>query len=77
MSGRFLTNAVGMTLGLSACLLFQARPAPAAGIDGAWATNTSACSKVFAKRGNRIVVTKDADWQGESFVKQSDALARN
>lgn len=34
-------------------------------------------AKATAAAKARGVVTKDADWQGESFVKQSDALARN
>jgi hypothetical protein len=68
MTGRFLTNVVGIAFGLSAGLLFQAESVRAAGIDGAWATNTSVCSKVFAKRGDRIAVTKDADLYGSGFV---------
>jgi dihydroorotate dehydrogenase subfamily 1 len=34
-------------------------------------------AKAMAAAKAKGVVTKDADWQGESFVKQSDALARN
>ena len=34
-------------------------------------------AKAIAAAKAKGVVTKDADWQGETFVKQSDALARN
>lgn len=68
MSRRLLTDTVVRAIGLLAFLFLHAGPAQTAEVDGAWATNTSACSKVFAKRGNRIIVTRDADLYGSGFV---------
>ena len=61
-------RAFAKAAGVSACLLFHAGDAQAIELNGAWVTNASVCSKVFTKRGNRIVVTKDADLYGSGFV---------
>jgi hypothetical protein len=61
-------RAFGQAFGVSACLLFHAGDAQAIELNGAWASNEAACSKVFTKRGDRIVVAKDADLYGSGFV---------
>ncbi len=42
--------------------------AAAADINGAWATNLEACGKMFAKKGGKTVMTRDADFHGSGFV---------
>ena len=61
-------RAVAKAIGVSACLLFHAGDAQAIELNGAWASNAAACSKVLTKRGDRIVVEKDADLYRSGFV---------
>lgn len=46
----------------------------AADIQGAWATDTGACSKIFHKTGDRISFTKDADLHGSGFIVDGNRL---
>jgi hypothetical protein len=49
-------------------LALTAFPAFATDIEGAWATDTSYCSKVFVKTGNGVSFTPDADLYGGGFI---------
>src|SRR3954471_2980715 len=42
--------------------------APAAGIDGVWASDASLCSKIFVRKGNSIALSKNADLYGSGFI---------
>ena len=53
---------------LAGLLGLPAGAAVAAGIDGAWATNASACKQVFTKKGKDVVLARDADFYGSGFV---------
>jgi hypothetical protein len=46
----------------------------AAGIEGAWSTDTAACSKIFVKTGDRISFTTDADLHGSGFIVDGNRL---
>jgi hypothetical protein len=61
-------RAFAKAIGLSACLFVIAGGAQAFELDGAWVTNETTCNKVFANRGGRTVLTKDADLYGSGFV---------
>src|SRR5438067_1477358 len=39
-------------------------------LTGAWATDTSACAKVFVKKGNRTVFRQDSDMYGSGFIME-------
>ena len=53
-------------------LALMAVPAFAVDIEGAWATDTSYCSKVFVKTGNRVSFTVDADLYGGGFIVEGN-----
>jgi hypothetical protein len=40
----------------------------AADINGAWASDTSVCSKVFVKKNGKISIAADADFYGSGFI---------
>jgi hypothetical protein len=40
----------------------------AANLDGAWATDASACKQIFTKKGKDIVLSREADFYGSGFV---------
>ena len=44
----------------------------AADLEGAWATNTAFCSKVFEKKDNRVSFTADADLYGGGFIVEGN-----
>ena len=43
-------------------------PARAADLNGAWTNDRDMCSKVFAKQGEKIVLSRSADFYGSGFV---------
>lgn len=43
-------------------------PIIAADINGAWATETAYCRKVFVKKGNEVTFTDDADLYGGALI---------
>ncbi len=53
---------------LGAMLLSSATLAPAADINGVWASDVAACNKVFTKKGGRVSFAKDADIHGSGFI---------
>ena len=53
---------------LSACLALTGAQAAAADIEGVWASDARLCDKIFVKRGNGIVLAKNADQYGSGFV---------
>ncbi|MFL9823627.1 hypothetical protein [Rhodoplanes sp. SY1] len=63
---------------LSAALLgalFVASPVAAAeNLDGAWATDGSACDKIFVKKGGRIVFTDTSELHGGGFVIEGNRV---
>jgi len=59
---------------ISACLLAYAAVVQAIELDGAWANDLSACTKVFVKQGNRISLSKDSDMYGSGFVIEADRI---
>jgi hypothetical protein len=70
-TGKHLMNGLGilarvLLLG-TCCLSFDLR-AQAADLTGAWATRSSACDKVFVKKGSKISLTKNADLHGSGFI---------
>lgn len=53
---------------ICATALLFAAPAHAINLNGAWANDASACDKVFARKGGKISVSKNADSYGSGFV---------
>jgi hypothetical protein len=49
-------------------LALMPSPISAADINGAWATDTAYCRKVFVKKGNEVTFTDDADLYGGAFI---------
>ncbi|MFL6948117.1 MAG: hypothetical protein ACJ8FU_07950, partial [Xanthobacteraceae bacterium] len=43
-------------------------------LTGAWATDTSACAKVFVKKGNRTVFRQDSDMYGSGFIMEGPRI---
>jgi hypothetical protein len=60
--------------GSAACLLVSGLETQAIELDGAWANQETACSQVFVKRGNKILLSKDADLYGSGFVINGNRL---
>jgi hypothetical protein len=59
-----------LTMGLLAVLFFAPTSflSFAADLNGAWATDTAFCSKVFVKNDNAVSFTADADLYGGGFI---------
>ena len=53
---------------LAGCCAAPGAHAVAADINGIWASDASLCAKIFVKRGNSVVLTKNADQYGSGFV---------
>jgi hypothetical protein len=66
---------VAVVLGMSACLF--AHDAGAQAIDGAWANQQDACSKVFVGTGDELSVAKDSDLYGSGFVIKGNRIRGN
>ena len=56
----------------SAFVALTAFPTFAADIEGAWATDSAYCSKVFVKTGNGVSFTTDADLYGGGFIVEGN-----
>lgn len=59
---------LGLGLLVIPFLALMSSPILAADINGAWATQTASCSKVFVKKGNEVTFTDDADLYGGGFI---------
>ena len=47
-------------------------------LEGAWATNASACANIFQKTSDgRLSIAKDADMYGNGFIAQKGAIVGN
>jgi hypothetical protein len=68
------TRVLAATFGVLIWLEAFGPNAHAAEIDGAWVTPEDACTKVLAKRGNRIAFTKDADLYGSGFIIDANRI---
>jgi hypothetical protein len=64
---------IAMSTVLIGWLLFSF-PANAADFLGLWATNASACKKVFVKRGGTVSFAKDADLYGSGFIIEQNRI---
>jgi hypothetical protein len=53
----------------------MAFPALAADLQGAWATDTAYCSKVFVKIGGKISFTVEADLYGGGFIVEGNRVS--
>ena len=58
---------------LFSCIIAGA-PVRAFEIAGYWATDPSACSKVFVKEGGAISFRKDSDQYGSGFILEADRI---
>jgi hypothetical protein len=52
----------------------SARVAYAYDLDGAWATDSSQCSKVFVRKGDQVVFSGDSDVYGGGFIVSGDQI---
>jgi hypothetical protein len=71
---RCLMRAFSATLSLCVGLLLQIPETQAAEIEGAWATNQEACSKIFAKQGSQLRMTADADRFGSGLIIEGNRI---
>jgi len=63
---------------LAACMVFVSHNANAFDFNGAWATNGSACGKIFEKNAaGQLSLAKDADMYGAGFIARNDAIVGN
>lgn len=62
-----------LLFGWVASLLFSFH-AHAASLNGAWATDVDACSKIFVKKNNRIAFADDADLYGSGIIINGNKL---
>ena len=67
-----LSTAGLLTISLIASMAF---PALAADIQGAWATDTAYCNKVFIKTGGKISFTVEADLYGGGFIVEGNRVS--
>ena len=49
-------------------------PAFAVDLNGQWATDTSVCNKVFAKKGDTISFAQDSDQYGGGFILEGNKV---
>ena len=63
-----LAKLVARTAMVWAGSVFLACSAHAVDLTGLWATNTDACGKVFAKKGNKTAFRQDSDMYGSGFI---------
>jgi len=59
---------------LSVSSLISSYAAHAADINGVWATDKAACSKMFVKKGNSIAFVDDADLFGSGMIIQGGTI---
>jgi hypothetical protein len=62
---------------LTACMVIVSHNAQAFDFNGAWATNGSACGKIFDNKNGQVSLAKDADMYGAGFIARSDAIVGN
>jgi hypothetical protein len=55
-------------------LLSPVGPAQATDLNGSWATDASACSKVFIKNGSAISFRPDSDQYGGGFIMEGNKV---
>jgi hypothetical protein len=63
---------------LAACIAVINQGAFAFDLNGAWATNASACGKIFKKnKDGGLSIAKGADMYGNGFIARKDAIVGN
>jgi len=43
-------------------------------LNGAWASDTAVCDKIFVKKKNRISMSRDSDMYGSGFIVEGDKI---
>ena len=72
-----LTQILG-TAGLATSVIVLSHASYAFDLDGAWATNVSACDKIFQKSiGDELSIAKDADMYGSGFIVRKNSIVGN
>ncbi len=56
------------------CSMALFTPAHATDLNGSWATDASACSKVFVKKGDAITFQPDSDQFGGGFIMEGNKV---
>jgi|SRR5450631_219046 hypothetical protein len=59
---------------LAVACIFLGSPAGATDLSGAWATDASACTKVFIKKGDVVSFQQDSDQYGGGFILEGDKV---
>lgn len=66
------------TAGLATSAMVLSHASYAFDLDGVWATNVSACAKIFQKdEGNEISIAKGADMYGSGFIVRNNSIVGN
>ena len=64
--------------GLATSAMFLSHASYAFDLDGAWATNVSACGQIFQKNNdNELSIAKGADMYGSGFIVRKNAIVGN
>jgi hypothetical protein len=64
--------------GLAASVSLISHSAYAFDLNGAWATNVSACGQIFQKnKDGELSIAKGSDMYGSGFIAQKDVIAGN
>ena len=72
-----LTQILG-TVGLATSVIVLSHVSYAFDLDGAWATNVSACDKIFQNgKGGELSIAKDADMYGDGFIVRKNSIVGN
>ena len=66
-------RAFAAMLGAVAALL-AASPVHAIELTGAWASDESACSKIFERRGGKITISRSAEIYGSGFIIEESRI---
>ena len=69
-----LAKPILQTFVTGAVALFLTGDAQAIDLHGAWATDTEACSKVFATKGSRTSFKRDSDMFGSGFIVEGGRI---
>jgi hypothetical protein len=71
---RAIRVVVAGMLGVGGLLLDCVCGARAVDIDGVWASQATACSKVFVKRRGKIAIARDSDSFGSGFIIEGNRI---
>ena len=69
-----IVKVLGLAAILAASCVIVGGPAYAVDLSGSWTTDTTACDKVFVKKGGTISFQRDSDQYGGGFIMEGNKV---